>query len=130
MLGRLLDSSGLGVTGREVGGGGNTSKVSNVRIGRLSRCLSGRLSRVGRRVQGGGCDPGPIGEMRVPGPSKNMHGLNMPAIMSEFIRRTVTRILAPVCRPGFDRSDCKFEPGEYYRVTVLGTLRFVGSNCR
>lgn len=129
LLGRVLRPGGLGRTCLRIGHGGNTTKISKVAVGRLKRCLGRGNRRVGSRVHAHSCRPGPIGQVRVPGTSKNIQGLNIPAIISQFVRRTVTRILAPVCRRGFRRGDCKFEPKQYTRVTVVGDLRFVGSKC-
>lgn len=124
----MLSDSGLGETCLRIMQGGNTRKISKVGCARLGRRLTGGNRVVGRRLEAEGCGPRPMQEIRVPGPSNNIEGLKVPAMASEFMRRTVTRMLAPVCRRRFRSRDCKFEPGEYTRRTVLATLSEVGSN--
>lgn len=80
-------------------------------------------------LRGKACHPGPIQEIRVPGTGNGAHLLNVPAIMSHLIRRTVRRILAPVCRHRFSVADCNFHPGENYRSTLQETRGVISRNC-
>lgn len=67
--------------------------------------------------------------MRVPGSGNGVHLLKVPAMMSHLIRRTVGRMLAPVCRGRFSGADCNFQSEEKYRSTLQKTRGVVGRNC-
>lgn len=83
-----------------------------------------------RGVERNGCGPGPIQEMRVPGRAGNRcQRLKVPAMISEIVRRTVTRRLAPVCRRRFSRGDFKFEPKEKTRSTLERYRGGMSRNC-
>lgn len=130
LLGLVLSQSGLGNTCGGMGSGQKANKISEVDMSRLLPCLQRRHLSLLRRVQGKGCGPRPIHQIRVPGRrGKGFQGLKVPAIMSHVVRRTVARILIPVCRPRFSSDDFKFHPGQNTRST-LGRYRTCTSrNC-
>lgn len=125
----MLCGSGFGETCGEIGTGGKTPKVSNVAVRRTLPCLGRRRRRVASHVCHKGCAPSPMEQIRVPGPSNNIQGLNVPAIVSHALRRTVARRLIPVCRPLFTSNDCNCHPGEDTGSTVLGIGRCTRRNC-
>lgn len=129
LLRLLLDPSGLGTTCHRIMEGKKIKNISGVRADRLLPCLALRGSRLLRGVHEKGCHPSPIHELRVPGSGNGAHPLNVPAIMSHFIRRTVDRILVPLCRPRFDSGDFNFHPRHDTRSTLRGIRRCTSRNC-
>lgn len=129
LLRTVLSPAGLGGTCLRIGHGKKTTKMSGVRYSQLLNCLLRRGRALARDVHRQACHPGPIHEMRVPGSGEGGHLLNVPAMMSHVVRRTVTRILAPVCRHRFDRKDCNFHPGQKTGRTLIGIARVINRNC-
>lgn len=110
LVDRVLSPSGLGHTCLRIMQGGKIKNISEVSFGRLLPCLRRRGSRLVRSVHVKECGPGSIHEMSVTGSGKGGQLVNVPAIISHLVRRTVIRILSPVCRHRFDPDDFKFHP--------------------
>lgn len=120
---------GLVITYRGICGGGNTTNVSNVAIFRVSRRVTGCRGTVVTGLLSKACRPRPIGQMSVPGRGNDVHGLKVPIIESEIMRRTVLRVVRPLVSPRFSGCDFNFQGKEDTRSTVGRTRGCVRSKC-
>lgn len=113
---------------RGVGSGGNDEATNISGVG-VSGCLRVPGSRLVLLVRSDfhGCHPGPTHHRCVRGDGNGGEPLNVPAMLSEVVRRYIHVVVRPVYRTEFCPRDCNFHPCQTRGRTVQNVVGIVGT---